>query len=388
MAAALILDRISAWERSGVIDHELADRLRAIETVAAADGPPASGAVAQHAPPVPAPRARSSAFILEFFVYLGGLFVLLAWYAWFFNEMPDSELARSRGIAVATFVPALLLGAAGWVLAERPDERQRRAAAIAFVAAVPNTGAAAWALLQVVGIAPDGGAAPAAAGAAVALALAAVARVRRPSAITQAALLGAWGVFALLLASWVEASLWQPAYDPQWGDVIDRSSDEQVLWNVVRLGWWWLVAAIPAIVMVRRPDRGPGHETRDAVSRIGIGTIAILGSASAALATYDWSSPQGGEPIFGPWLAAAIMVGVGAVFVVAARVSGSRIHLVTAGVAILVALTYLNVELVVDAVGAPMALLVEGLILLGIAVLGFLGGRLVTRRGGPASAAD
>jgi hypothetical protein len=397
MAATVVLDRIAAWERSGAIDHELAKRLRAIEAAEAAAAPaeregeatpPAPGPVPAYGTAVqtaPASRLRSSGFILEFFVYLGGLFVLLAWYAWFLNELPESEEARNRGIAVATFVPALVLGSAGWLLAARADERLRRAAAICFAVAVPSLGVAAWALLQVVGVARDGGAAPEAAGAAIALALAVLARVRCPSAITQATLLATWGVFALTFARWVEVALWRPAYDPEWGDVVDRSADEQLVWNVVRLGWWWLVAAIPAIVMVRRPDRAPGHQSRDAVARVGIGVIAVLGSASAALATFDWTLPRGGEPIFGPWLAAAIMVGVGAVFVVAARASGSRIHLVTAGAAILVALTYLNAELVVDAVGAPAALLVEGVILLGVATAGWAAGRFVTRRGTVAS---
>jgi hypothetical protein len=325
-------------------------------------------------------RLRSSGFILEFFAYLGGLFVLLAWYAWFVNEMPGSEVARTRGIALATLVPAILLGLVGWVLAGRDDERLRRAAAIALAVAVPNAGVAAWALLRVTVVRPGDDAVAVAIGAGVALLAAGAARLRRPAGLTQAVLLAAWGVFALELASWVESSLWARAFDPDYGEIVRRSSDEQVLWNVVRLAWWWLVAAVPAIVMLRRPDRSPGHEIRDAVSRVGIGVIAVAGSATAALATYDWPSPRGGEPVFGPWLAAAVMVGVGAVFVGAARVSGSRIHLVTAGVAILVGLTYLNVELVVDEVGAPAALLVEGAILLAVAVLGWVAGRLVTRR--------
>lgn len=388
MAVPLVLERIAAWERRGVIDHELAERLRAAEAAEPAvatgrDATPERAAATR--PPVEAAalpaRVRSSGFILEFFAYLGGLFLLLAWYAWFATELPESEAARNRGIALATFVPAFVLGVGGWLLALRDDEHVRRAAAIAFAAAIPNAGVGTWALLRATVLAGEGDAAALAAGAGVALGVALVARVRRPSAITQATLLAAWGVFALELASWVESGLWSTTFDEEYGDVIDRSTDEQLLWTVVRLGWWWLVAAIPAIVMVRWPDRGPGHEARSAVARVGIGTIVVLGSATAALATYDWSSSRGGEPIFGPWLAAGIMLGVGGVFLAAARLSGSRIHLVTAGVAIVVGLTYLNVELVAEAVGTPMALLVEGLILLGVAVLGWAAGRVITQRG-------
>jgi hypothetical protein len=377
MASTLVLDRIAAWERSGVIDHDLAERLRAVEvaepaaTVEATPAPVA--AIASSA------RVRSSGFIIEFFAYLGGLFLLLAWYAWFANEMPESESARNRGIAVAAFIPAVLLAAVGWLLAARDDAHLRRAAAIAFAVAIPNAGVGTWALLRATALADDGDSAAIAAGAGVALALAIVARVRRPSAITQAALLASWGVFALELARWVEDGLWGTGYD-HYREVVVRSPDEQLRWNVVRLGWWWLIAAVPAIVMIRRPDHGPGHEARDVVARIGIGTIAVLGSATAALAEYDWSSSRGGEPIFGPWLAAGIMLGVAGVFLAAARASGSRIHLVTAGAAIVVGLTYLNVKLVVEAVGAPMALLVEGLILLGVAALGWALGRVIAPR--------
>jgi hypothetical protein len=389
MAATLVLDRIAAWERAGLIDHALALRLRAAEAAetggaAATAGAEATGAGGAVIPspiegPASSARVRSSSFILEFFAYLGGLFLLLAWYAWFVNEMPASESLRNRGIAIATLAPALFLGSVGWVLAARDDDHLRRAAAIAFAVTIPNAGVGAWALLRASVVPADGEATAVAVGAGVALGVAVLARIRRPSAITQAALLAAWGALALALASWFENALWSTAIDDRYDEVVARSTDEQLVWNVVRLGWWWLVAAIPALVMVRRPDRGLGHEARDAVTRIGIGTIAVLGTASAALATYDWSSSRGGEPIFGPWPAAAILLGVGAVFIAAARFSGSRIHLVTAGVSIVVALTYLNVEFVADAVGAAAALLVEGLILLGVAALGWAAGRALTR---------
>jgi hypothetical protein len=369
MAAAVVLGRIDAWERAGTIDHELAERLRAIETAE-------PGAMPESQPPVaaaaPAARIPSSGFILEFFAYLGALFLLLAWYA-LLNDQPSMEVDRDLAIGIAALVPAVLLGTVGWILASRDEDRLRRAAAVALVAAVPNAGVATWSLLQAAGVEQyNGGPATLVAGAGVAFAVAIAARVRRPSTLTQGVLVAAWAVFALELASWAEGRLWGPESDGG----ASRSPDQERVRTAVRLGWWWFVAAAPAIVLVLRPDRRPGHESREAVARIGIGTIAVVGSTFVALATYNW-----GEPIFGTWPAAGIMLGVGAVFVVAARVSGSRIHLVTAGAAILVGLTYLNIEFVVDAVGAPAAFLVEGLILLGVAALGWAAGRLITRHG-------
>lgn len=366
MAATLILDRIAAWERAGAIDHDIAERLRAMEAAEPDALPAPEPRVASAAP---AARIRSSGFILEFFAYLGGIFLLLAWYAWFVNELPLMEVDRDRAIGIAALVPAILLGAAGWVLASRDDERLRRAAALALVAAVPNAGVATWALLQAAGYETlTGGPVTLVIGAGVAFALAFAARVRRPSSLTQGALVAAWAVFALELAGWAESGLL--------GDGSDyRTAEQERQRSAVRLAWWWFVAAMPAVVLVMRPDRGMGHEGRDAITRIGIGVIAVLGSASVALGTGSW-----GEPVFGVWPAAATMLGVGAVFVLAARVGGSRIHLVSAGASIVVGLTYLNLELVVEAVGAPAALLVEGLILLGVAVLGWAAGRLITGR--------
>jgi hypothetical protein len=372
MATTQVLDRIASWERSGLIDHDLADRLRAAEA-AETDALPASQPAVEIA--TSAARTRSSGFILDFFAYLGGVFLLLAWYAWVANDLPLQEVDRLRALGIAALVPAILLGAAGWMLASRDDERTQRASAVALVAAVPNAGVAAWALLQAAGIETStGGSVTLVAGAGVALLVAIAARMRRPSMLTQGALLTAWGVFAFEVAGWVEGGLWSR---DEFGD-ITRSTNEELLWNLARLGWWWVIAAIPAIVLVLRPDRSPGHEARDSVARVGIGAIAVLGSGSAALATYDWSSARGGQPVFGVWPAAGIMLGVGVVFVLAARRSGSRIHLVTAGASILIGLSYLNAELVVDALGAPAALLVEGVILLGVAGLGWAAGRLIT----------
>lgn len=232
MATTLVLERIAAWERAGLIDHALALRLREAETAepvgaemaagAGATGAGATGAgaaalieVLGEVPASPA-RARSSGFILEFFAYLGGLFLLLAWYAWFVNDLPASEALRHRSIAIATLAPALLLGFAGWILAARDDDHLRRAAAIAFAVAIPNAGVGAWALLRASVVPADGEAAAVAIGAGVALGAAALARVRRPSAITQAALLAGWGVFALALASWVEGALWNTAVDDRY----------------------------------------------------------------------------------------------------------------------------------------------------------------------------
>lgn len=356
MATTVVLDRIATWERSGAIDHVLADRLRALEAADATSEPGAE-------PSRPAVvRSPSSTFILEFFAYLGGLFVLLAWYAWFIVELPAVDPERSLSIAVAALVPAVAVGVGGWALASRADARIRRAAAITLAVAVPNTGIAAWSLLQAAGV--DAGFTAFLAGTVTALAVAVAGRARRPSAITQVALLAAWGFVGLGVMIWVQDALWSSGGGPG-----DRGALGGVE-HVANLLWWWTVAAVPAIVLVVRPDRAPGHEARDAVTRIAIGGLAVLGTTISI----------GVNEEVAPWLAAAALVGVGCVFVVASRWSGSRIHLVTAGAAIVLGLSYLNAEYVAGPAGTAVALLVEGAILLGVAALGWVGGRFVTRR--------
>jgi hypothetical protein len=356
MAATVVLERIATWERSGAIDHALADRLRALE---AADATSEPGAEPSRSAIVP---GASSTFILEFFAYLGGLFVLLAWYAWFVVELPAVDPERSLSIAVAALVPAVAGGVGGWALASGADARIRRAAAIALAVAVPNAGVAAWFLLEAAGV--DAGFTTRLVGTVAALVVAIAGRARRPSAITQVALLAAWGFVGLGVMMWVQDSLWSTGGGPG-----DRGTDTS-LQQAANLLWWWAVAAVPAIVLRVRPDRAPGHEARDAVTRIAIGGLAVLGTALAL----------GANEEVAPWLAATALMGVGCVFVVAAGWSGSRIHLVTAGAGIILGLSYLNAEYVAGSAGTAVALLVEGAILLGVSALGWVGGRYVTRR--------
>jgi hypothetical protein len=385
MVTSLILDRIAAWESAGLIDAAMAGRLRAAEQAeqAASLTGPAAAAPAERSTRIddaPAGQDRQSSFILEFFAYLGGLFVLIAWYTWSLTTIaPDPWPMGTRHLAwgIAGLAPAIMLGSAGWLMTRSADARLRRAAAVSLSIAVPNAGVAVMALLQAASSQPDRGSVPLFAGAAAAFGLAVVARVRQPGALVQGVLIVSWAVMADAISRLAEQSLWP--VNSEWGSVL-RDAAAEPGWQLARLVWWLLVAAAPAVVLLRRPDRRPGGEARAAVARAGIGAIAVVGSASAVLATYPWNTRRGLEPVFEPWMTAGILLGIAAVFVAAARAAGSRVHLASAGCATLTALTYLNARYVVGAVGTAAALLLEGGILIGLAAFGWGAGRLVARR--------
>src|SRR2546423_8716919 len=79
MSDTKVLERIAAWEAAGLIDATVAGRLRAAEMGRPADAPgpaavhPAQGVVAAIFGP--------AVTIAEMFAYLGGIFLLAAWYA-------------------------------------------------------------------------------------------------------------------------------------------------------------------------------------------------------------------------------------------------------------------------------------------------------------------
>jgi hypothetical protein len=79
-----ILDRIAAWQQSGILDAATADRLRAVEA-----NSPSEPTTAAEAPRAGASTGLSSLGLDldlgEAFAYLGSFFVLGAWY-WFINQ--------------------------------------------------------------------------------------------------------------------------------------------------------------------------------------------------------------------------------------------------------------------------------------------------------------
>lgn len=368
-----VLDRITAWQAAGLIDGVTADRLRIAE---ASTGPDAATTDAEgHGPggleETGRPSVIGSVFgpsptVSEVFAYLGAGFVVAAWHVLVSSWRPTIYTNDSFGptpdylrIALEWGVPIVVLAVIGWVLA-RSGERQRRAAGVLFAVATIHVYGAVGQLAQDVGDYRLPGVL-AAAGATVAAALF---RLRHAGLVTQATLIAAFVGLAGTALPWLEVQVFgQPLY--RYGAPVGDPMVRQLLGAA-----WWIGAAIVLGLLAWRearsaaaPDR-PGDERaagrrRADLTRFAAGMTAVGGAASA-LAFGDRFTPG----VLEPWIGDLVVLGISAVLLaLAARAAPA--YLYPAALGVIVALTSLNTVYVAEQTGVGIALLLEGLILLG-----------------------
>lgn len=377
MAGNDILGRIAGWQAAGLIDGDTADRLRAAE---AASKPDTTGAGTNgwRAPLVgswfgPTPS------IVELFSYVGAGFLLAAWHT--------LSLTSSAGSNVIEWlVPAVVFGALGAAMGQGA-ERGRRAAGVAFAIATGHVFGAATELLG-----------PAVGNSdlrfMVSAAIAAIAAVgfRRVlgSVLTQLGLLVAGLVFAGFALSWLGGVLFPGGTVHDY--IYPPSPDPNAAIKVVlRIAWWLAWAVIFGAVglreaagarMPRADDDGAAVRAarRAAVTRFVAGMTAVFGALAAIMTSrYDAS---GYGRVIEPWL------GDGIVLVIAVGLLGFAIrrsataYLYPAALGVIVAFSDLNAQYVAGRTGVGVALLLEGLILIGA---GILAERLRRRLGGSAA---
>jgi hypothetical protein len=359
MGSELVFRRIHAWHDAGLIDDLTAARLADAEsaepvTEEATRGIAASGAAVPREAPIT---------VSELFAYLGGAFLLAAWYAFAASTAPDDS---TGWYGVAALIAALALAAAGLVLRRRPDRRARRGAGVALLIALPNLGVAVNNILESAsGSRFDDGSLIPLVAALVVVGAAFGARRLLPALSTQLGLALACvaaGVFGL---SWVESMLF-PAY----GYEGRPEATEELVKAVGTIAWWLVVAAAMSVLLIRL-DSGDGVEGRRRLGRLAVGLTAVGGTALGALA-YGYY----GEPVIEPYLGAGILAILGFALVALANRLGAVDYVWSGGLAIFGALTYLNAQYLAVETGLWIALLAEGLLLLAV---GF-GTRLVAAR--------
>jgi hypothetical protein len=355
---------IDAWLAAGLIDRATAERLRA----AAPGAPPADsdGTVAAVVAPaaIGAPEARVSGptmTVAEVFGYLGGAFLLAAWFALFgrvASDGSDPELVLAVGSGIAAGVMAAL----GAVL-RSGVARSRRAAGVAFVVAVFNAGAAAtsvavaagldWPIVVVVGTA-------------TALVVAIGLRAAHPAMLTQFGLLVALTSTAGAVLSWVQSIVF-----PNRGFLgleIESPRDTDPLILVVGSAGWWLACAVLIGFLGLRESRSTaddGHDDaarRASMTRLWAGFVAVGGLQTAiGLSGYDADGSYG--RILEPWVGDLGLLIVSVALIERAFNREATSYVYAAALGLILALTDFNFTYLSGSTESGLAL--EGLILLG-----------------------
>lgn len=347
MSESSVLRRISEWEAGGLIDAEMAARLREAESARVAAIPPPAPTVFGPTPTV-----------AEVLGYVGAAFLLAAWFVLVGSQISfgGSSLVWTAAYGIAGAVTAVL----GIVVRSR-GERGSRATGVLFATTV---GMAYGAGFNLVGASSgEGSPEHLLVAGIVALVVAVALRMRHPALVTQAALLGAILAVVVGLGSFVrQRFLGYSSYDL----TLQSMSLDLALWlgTAVAFGIVGWVEARSADVRA--------HD-RVALSRFAAGLTAVIASSSILTR----SGPRGGldewgNQDYGPLLEPAVAgVGVAIIALILlglALVRGAQAYLYPAALGIVIALTYLNASYVADQVGTGVALLLEGVVILGAGV--------------------
>ncbi|HEV2005727.1 MAG TPA: hypothetical protein VGQ85_03860 [Candidatus Limnocylindrales bacterium] len=379
-----VVERIDAWAAAGLIDEATASRLRAAEAEAAvpADGVPMDAHAVGSAP---TRSAAASVFgpavaIGELFAYVGAGFLLAAWHTLFASlfapESSGAFLTRSLAAqAVQLAVPAIVFGVVG-MLVKRRGERERRAAGVAFVVATVHVFGAVGFAMQAVHADLTITLIVASASAVIAAIL-----FRRAlgSVLTQLALLGALVGLAISLLGWLSTQLFpQPGFTDFGPQPINQGIAQ--LRVMATLAWWILWAAgfgLIALLESRRnsdPNSSEGERAnahaRANFTRFVAGMTAVLGTLNAV----GQGNPF--DRVIPVWLGDLALLAVALVLIVIAFRRNATAYLVPAAIGVIGALSDLNATYVADRTGVGVALLLEGVILIGV---GFVADRLRRR---------
>jgi hypothetical protein len=309
--------------------------------------------------------------------------VLGAWYALVASTIPSGEGYSAR-FGVAGLIAGIMLGIAGTAMARR-DTRFRRAAGVAFLAALPNLGVGVYLIADT--LHPDTYPAPptdALVASIVVLAAALVGRRVLPALTTQLGLAISVATAGLFAMGWLDAVLF-PRGGQEWDS---RPLDETaaLVRVVLSVTWWWAVAAVMAVLLVIL-DPEPRTEGRTRLGRVAVGLTAVLGTTSAVVIRHDWSetSAQSGQPVLEPFVGAMIILAVSGLLLALAVKRASVGYLWPGGLGVFIALTWLNAEYLAVESGLWIALLVEAVVLFGVAFgVSKMGRRLQGGKEGPA----
>jgi len=380
MVDLAILARIETWVADGLIDELTAARLRAAES-ARADAP-----IIRTAPsPVAGATSFTAVFgpglaIVEMFGYLGAAFLLAAWHTFVLTGASDEGRAARQ--VFDTLMPAIVFTLLGLWLG-RGSARLGRAAGVAFAVATFHIGAAVW--LAIDAFAPRAERELVLIVACGATAMAAVAfRRQHPALLTQASLIAALWALAASIVAYAQHAFLSPAVPT--GDTYGQPLHDPAVMALAAIATaaaWILVAVGVGVIglgeahaarRARDEEAAAAARRRAAITRLGAGMIAVIGVSTGVWLQNGWNE-------HGSIRAVPAFAGDGVLIVVSLAlvwlaIRGRSIYLYPAALGLVIALTDLNAQYVAPEAGAALALLLEGLILLGV---GFAADRLRRR---------
>jgi hypothetical protein len=356
-------EHIAGWEAAGLIDRETADRLRAASDSSGVRDMPASNTTG-HPRSAAAALFGPSVTISEVFAYLGGAFLLAAWSSF----MARSEQGGEAGVVLGAMalLAAGVLGVIGLRLMGG-GERASRASGVAFLLVSTYVATAAAAFGNAVGLDwPALGVVGSVAGLATAIAL----RVLHPAALTQVGVLAWLTGLGLSTLSWLQATLFPENFSPETG--LPTSTGPDPLLLVLATAAWWLATAVGiALIGLREAriadrDADPGAGRRAAISRFWAGIVAVLGLAQAVSRSTSFANGEYGR-VIEPWIGDLALVALSVILVERAFRRDATSFIYAAALGLLIALTDFNVTYLSGS--TEVALLIEGLILLGVGVV-------------------
>ena len=360
--------RIDEWLQAGLIDAATAARLTAAEADRTGGQPaptPLDGSTS---------GARSAALsdvfgpnptIAEMFAYLGAGFLLAAWTTFVTRLTGDgSGLSQVGG---GLMVAAAVLTGLGLVL-RRGDERRRRGAGVAFLAATLYAAGAAAGFIN--GLDP-GGPTGSLVVSIVAIGVAAAFRFIHPALLTQFGILVSVSAFGGLLLSWLKSQL-APVSFNELGEPVGDIPDP-ILLVVVSAAVWLLIALSLGALALAEPTEHRGDVAaraaagrRAALTRAWAGIVAVAGLASALTRTDLLPNGDYGR-VIEPWIAQLVLLILAGILVERAFRRNSTAFLFAAGLGLIIALTDFNFTFLSSS--TEIGLLIEGAILLAVGVV-------------------
>ena len=346
-----IHERIGAWELAGLIDGETAARLRAAEEGRV----PAAG-------PMSASRPRSTfgpaPSIAEVLAYVGAAFLLAAWFVLLGTQ---ADRIDDRNLVwLAAFAGAGVVSVVGGMLLRTGGEHASRAAGVLFAVTVSCAyGAAYFLMARFVG---DGDPGQQLGGAVAAVVTAMLLRRRHPSLLTQAGVVGSTLSLAAGLSGVLRLRLLRA--DPY------AASLSTV---VLDLALWLGVAVLLAFLAERelRRDGDPGSRRdgdpgsrRAGLTRLVAGLVAVIATAAVLSqggpsGNYEWGR------VVTPIVAEGATVLVAVIVMILAIRRNASAFFYPGALGIVIALSDFNGQYVASQVGTGLALVLEGIIILG-----------------------